>query len=224
MVAEDFQDGNKKEMKLSDRAEEILETLWLETVERGHRPDLAVLRDDAAFDQLQNSGFVSPEEDHLLTEKGRNEGRLCVRRHRLAERLLVDVLNVKAELVHQTGCKLEHALHKGLEDNICTLLGHPAICPHGRPIPRGRCCLDKKTRPQSLVVPMSQLRQGQSGRIAYLHTHNRSKLRKIMAMGALPGLTVKLVQRFPSFVFQIGQSQFAIDRDLADQIYLWLAR
>ena len=73
-----------------------------------------------------------------------------------------------------------------------------------------------------LVMPLSELKTGQSGKIAYIHTQDRQMLQKIMAMGALPGASVTLLQRFPSYVFQLGQSQFAIDKNIADQIQLWI--
>jgi DtxR family Mn-dependent transcriptional regulator len=210
-------------MELIDRAEEILETLWVEIVEHKKAPDIMLLKDDTAFKKLLEEEYLSLEGKQLLTTKGVNEGRLCVRRHRLAERLLVDVLHIKAGLVHETGCKLEHILHKGLEDNICILLGHPKSCPHGRPIPQGKCCKSRKRKLESLVMPLSELRKGQRGQIAYIHTTDRKMLKKIMAMGALPGLSITLNQRFPSYVFQIGESRFAVDKNVADQIQVWLS-
>jgi DtxR family transcriptional regulator, Mn-dependent transcriptional regulator len=209
-------------MELTDSAEEILESLWTEIVENKKTPDIAVFKDNAAFKELLSKNFISLEEKKLLTSKGMDEARLCVRRHRLAERLLVDVLRVKGGLVHEAGCKLEHVLHKGLEDNICVLLGHPKTCPHGQPIPEGKCCLKRDDKAESLVKPLSALKKGQGGRIAYLHTNDRDILRKIMAMGALPGLVITLIQGFPSYVFQIGESQFAIDKNIADQIQVWV--
>jgi DtxR family Mn-dependent transcriptional regulator len=186
-------------------------------------PDVSVLKDNPEFETLLAEGYVSFEEQKLLTRKGLKEGRGCVRRHRLAERLMADVLNVKAKLVDEAGCKLEHILHKGLEDNICILLGHPTTCPHGRAIPSGQCCKDRKRRARSLVMPLSEMEAGQSGKIAYIHTQDREMLRKVMAMGALPGLSVRLEQRFPSYVFQMGESRFAVDKDVAEQIRVWVA-
>jgi len=211
-------------MVLTDRAEEILETLWVEIEESGRMPDLAVLRNDTAFRELQEHGYVSVHGDARLTEKGREEGRLCVRRHRLAERLFADVLNVKSALVHEAGCKLEHILHKGLEDNICILLGHPQTCPHGKPIPGGPCCRDGKRKFESVVMPLSEMKKGQKGRIAYIQTNDREMLKRIMAMGALPGSAVTLLLHFPAPVFQIGESQFAIDKDMADRIRVWVTK
>ena len=72
-------------MMLTDRAEEILETLWVETVENQRMPDLSVLRNDTAFRELVEQGYLSLQAEAHLTPKGLDEGRLCVRRHRLAE-------------------------------------------------------------------------------------------------------------------------------------------
>ncbi len=121
------------------------------------------------------------------------------------------------------GCKLEHILHKGLEDNICILLGHPETCPHGKPIPSGPCCRSRRRKFESVVMPLSEMKKGQRGKIAYIRTNDRETLRKIMAMGALPGSAVTLLLHFPSPVFQIGQSQFAIDKDMAEKIRVWVS-
>jgi len=209
-------------MPLTDKAEEILEMLWTETIERNNVPDLTILKDDDAFNYLLDKDYISFDKEKLLTSKGLNEGKLCVRRHRLAERLLVDVLHIKGGQVHEASCKLEHILHKGLEDNICILLGHPKTCPHGRNVPPGPCCGNKKMKPKSLVTSLAELKKGQQAKIAYIHTHDEEMLKKIMAMGALPGLEIKLLQRFPSYVFQIGQSQFAVDKNIASQIQVWV--
>jgi len=210
-------------MMLTERAEEILETLWVETVENQRMPDLSVLRNDTAFRELVEQGYLSVGPETRLTSKGLDAGRLCVRRHRLAERLFADVLNVKSALVHEAGCKLEHILHKGLEDNICILLGHPETCPHGKPIPSGACCKSRRRKFESVVMPLSEMKKGQKGKIAYIRTNDRETLRKIMAMGALPGSAVTLLLHFPSPVFQIGESQFAIDRDMAEKIRVWVS-
>jgi DtxR family Mn-dependent transcriptional regulator len=208
-------------MELSEKAEEILERMWVEINEKKNIPDLVLLKDDEGCKELIDHGCISLNSEKVLTARGGEEGKQCVRRHRLAERLLVDVLQIKAGAVHEPGCKLEHILHKGLEDNICTLLGHPKTCPHGRLIPAGKCCREQKRKSESLVLPLSQLRKGDKGKIAYIHTHDKPLLRKVMAMGALPGMSIKLIQKFPSYVFQIGESQFAVDKSIADQINVW---
>ncbi len=57
-------------------------------------------------------------------------------------------------------------------------------------------------------------------KVAYINTNDNKKLQKLMAMGVLPGMPIALIQKFPSYVFQIGQSQFAVDKELAESIFV----
>lgn len=209
-------------MTLTDRAEEILESLWIEIVEhKKERCDASILKDDEAIAELVDSGYIKIENNKVtLTHKGEEEAKNCVRRHRLAERLMVDVLDIKKKLVHETGCKFEHLLHKGIDENICTLLGHPKTCPHGSPIPEGRCCRDVKILPKKLIMPLTELDINKKAKVSYLQTHDNSALQKIMAIGILPHTDIMLIQKFPSYVLKISKSQFAVDKELASQIYV----
>ncbi len=210
---------------LSERAEEILETLWVKLEEERSSQDIGTLRDDFAVKELVELGYITLSGDIIhLTQSGHKESESCIRRHRLAERLLVDVLDIKKGLINEVSCRFEHLLHKGLEENICTLLGHPRTCPHGKPIPEGRCCQDLKKKPWKIIIPLSDLSKGQKGKIAYIHTKDHHILRKLMAMGTLPGSIITLIQRFPSYVFHIGQSQFTIDKHMASHIYIRLVK
>jgi len=207
---------------LRNRGEEILEALWGEIVEKkNHACDISVLKDDEAIKQLTSLDYVEVKNNQVrLTNKGREEAKNCVRRHRLAERLFVDVLDIKDKLVHEASCKFEHLLHKGLDENVCILLGHPKTCPHGRPIPEGECCKDAKRIPKKLIMRLSELELDRKATISHLETQDKVMLQKIIAIGALPGTDIKLIQKFPSYVFQIGKSQFAIDKELASCIYV----
>ncbi len=71
-------------------------------------------------------------------------------------------------------------------------------------------------------VAMTKLDVNQKGKVAHINTHDHKKLQKIMAMGVLPGMVITLIQKFPSYVFQVGQSQFAVDKELASCIYVKL--
>jgi len=210
--------------KLTDREEEILEFLWIEIKENKKTPNIRVLKDEPALKGLIEKKLLDLDKEGLLTEEGLEEAKLCVRRHRLAERLLADILDVKDPFIHQASCKFEHALHYGLEDNICTLLGHPKTCPHGKSIPEGDCCkkFEKVTSP--LIVPLKELPCGQIGKVSYINTQDREVLKKLIAMGIQPGSKIKLLHRFPSFVFEMGTSCFAIDKELAENIYVLLLK
>ncbi len=212
-------------MELEEKAEELLETLWMLT-EEGNEDYLALgdLRGmKRPIEQLLKAGYISVSDDRArLTGLGRPEATNVVRRHRLAERLLTDVLGTRDILIHEKACKFEHLLDRGLDESICNLLGHPKVCPHGKPIPPGRCCQQEQTQAQKIVSPLSQLAQGQKGKVAYIYAPESSKLQKLMAMGILPEAPISLIQSFPSYVFQAGQTQFAVDKEIADAIYVRL--
>jgi DtxR family Mn-dependent transcriptional regulator len=101
-------------------------------------------------------------------------------------------------------------------------LGHPRVCPHGSPIPKGKCCFKGLDKASRIVVALSQLEQDQAGRIAYIHTKGRGRLQKLMAMGITPGMQLHVIQKFPSHVFQIGQTQIAVDEEIANEIFVLL--
>ena len=213
-------------MELEEKAEEVLETLWINTEEEKKDSlslDELETTEKGALDQLFRAGYISVSDDRvMLTDKGRPFARNVVRRHRLAERLLADVLGTRDKLMDEKACKFEHLLDRGLDESICSLLGHPKVCPHGKPIPPGRCCQQEQTKAQKLVSPLSQLTPGQKGKVAYIYAPESSKLQKLIAMGIYPGAPISLIQSFPSYVFQSGQTQFAVDKEIADAIYIRL--
>jgi len=206
--------------KLSDGAEEILESLWVEVVEKKSKPSLRMLKDEPYFGELVEGGYIDPNKETLLTEKGLAESEKCVRRHRLSERLVKDLLDIKEDFIHETSCKFEHGLHHGLEDKICTLLGHPKTCPHGKLIPPGKCCKISKKISKQLIVPLKELSPQDRAKISYINTRDRDVLKKLIAMGILPGNIIRLLHRFPSFIFEMNNSNYAVDKDLAEYIYV----
>lgn len=220
-----MKEERKGGVKISDRAEEILETLWVHTEEKKQESmDVGLAKDDAAIDELWKSGYIKLTGGKIiLTERGKGEGKQIVRRHRLAERLFTDVLDIKKKLVHPVSCQFEHLLHEGIDENICSLLGHPTTCPHGRPIPPGECCRKFQEKIAKVISSLDNLKAHQKGRVAYIHTQDHAKLQKLMAMGILPGVTVTLLQTFPSYVLQLKHSQFAIDKELAGSIFVRIA-
>ena len=212
---------------LSERAEDILEALWIQLEEQGKKQlDLGASRDEPAIEELIRLGFIRKDLDHMhLLEKGKTHAMACVRRHRLAERLLVDVFDVKKKIIDEVSCKFEHLLHKGLEDNVCTILGHPKVCPHGKPIPAGKCCIEKKDKKAlKFIAPLADLQVKDRGHISYLQAKDRNQMQKLINIGVMPGISIVLLQKFPSYVFQIGQSQFAVDKELASSIFVRLSK
>jgi len=214
-------------LTLTEKAEELLERLWMEKIERGFEAvslrTLGASPQDAEVQELLGAGMVENKEEKrlALTPAGLERGEAVVRHHRLAERLLADVFDMPEGAGDKAACGFEHIIKRDLEERICTLLGHPRFCPHNLPIPPGRCCKDKPEA-SMIVAPLSDLEDADKGIIAYLQTKDKARLERLLALGALPGQPITLIQRSPSFVFRIGETTAAIDADLANYIYVRL--
>jgi DtxR family Mn-dependent transcriptional regulator len=212
-------------MKLSEKAEEILEALWIATVEKGdNAAPFEVLKtsaDDVGLAELIRLSYVEVKGERVyLRQEGRHEAMMTVRRHRLAERLMMDILDIKGRAGDEKACEFEHLLHQGVDTKICTLLNHPETCPHGRPIPPGECCEEARRSGEVGVVAMTELKSGESGEIAYFSTNDTKKMQKLMSMGVLPGSELLLTRAYPSYIFKVGHSEFAVDEELAREIFI----
>jgi len=76
---------------------------------------------------------------------------------------------------------------------------------------------------KNLIIALSKLEPHKKARVSHIKTEDKAMLQRIIAIGALPGIEIVLIQKFPSFVFQIGKSQFAVDKELASCIYVQMA-
>lgn len=90
--------------------------------------------------------------------------------------------------------------------------GWGAGCPEGRPVPDEGGCADCDS------VRLSELRPGESAIVSCLEDPGSRPTAKLLAIGALPGARVLLLQRYPAFVFRMGRSEFALDAELAGRI------
>lgn len=130
---------------LHDATEEYLEAI-LEIEEEGIPPLRARIVERLGFsatavseqvNRLVDQGYAELRDDRTvaLTDPGRELAVSVVRRHRLAERLLVDVIGLEWEKAHKEADRWEHAISAEVEAKLVELLGDPATCPHGNPIP-----------------------------------------------------------------------------------------
>jgi DtxR family Mn-dependent transcriptional regulator len=148
-----------------DTTEEYLEAI-LEIEEEGTVPIRARLVErlglsapavSETVNRLVDHGYAELLDDRSLrlTDKGRQVATSIVRRHRLAERLLVDVIGLEWEKVHKEADRWEHAISADVEEKLVLLLGDPATCPHGNPIPGSGHAVEG---PAS--VPLTQIQPG----------------------------------------------------------------
>ncbi|HLS50077.1 MAG TPA: metal-dependent transcriptional regulator [Actinomycetaceae bacterium] len=87
--------------------------------------------------RMERDGLVTLGDDRqlTLTELGREKATTVMRRHRLAERLLVDVIGLPWQFVHEEACRWEHVMSEQVEERLVTLLDQPVADPYGNPIP-----------------------------------------------------------------------------------------
>jgi len=211
--------------KLSEKAEEILEKLWMETEEEGNlftdMEKIPLTPHEPVFQELTDWALIEVKEGQVaLRPEGKEEGRKIVRRFRLAERLMMDVFNIRGEAARVKAGQFEHLLNEGVDIKVCTLLNHPSTCPHGKPIPPGECCIEAQRSGNLGIVPLTELKPNEEGEIAYIQTEDNKKMQKLMAMGVLPGNRILLKQTFPSYIFSVGYSEFAIDTNMAREIFV----
>ncbi|MDO8282392.1 MAG: metal-dependent transcriptional regulator [Thermodesulfovibrionia bacterium] len=210
---------------ISKLADEILELMWA-LRERGIRSCSKVIEDIAdnsapdVIGKMENAGLVTISGDNIqFTEKGESRSRDLTRRHRLAERLFHDVLDVSMQETEDTACEIEHFLSPSVTESVCSFLGHPPTCPHGKPIPRGDCCSRYKTvRP--LVMQLKELDVGTNARIVFIVPKEEARIDRLTSMGVVPGSIIKLKQKRPSFILKIDETSLAIDPVIAEEIYV----
>jgi DtxR family Mn-dependent transcriptional regulator len=213
-----------------DPLDEILESVWMLT-EAGETRTASRILDNSHtgsvemrhIDKLVEHGFLVNTADDMyeFTEKGSSRASDIIRRHRLAERLLVDVLNIRENAaIESDACMFEHFLSPEVTDHICTLLGHPEKCPHGYPIPRGKCCERAQRQVETAVVPLSDLAAGESGRVVYIETADHQRLDRLTSLGLFPGRVVKVHQKEPLLVLILGETQLALEKKLVDDVHV----
>jgi DtxR family Mn-dependent transcriptional regulator len=136
-------------VSISESIEEYLETLWV-SEERGEKlahvtwvaNHLGISAPSAVemLRKLEKKGFIiyKARQGIELTDKGKEIGKRIIRAHRLIEVLMKETL--KTDIREETVCGMEHHMDEEFMDALCTLLNHPRKCPHGDPIPKGKCC------------------------------------------------------------------------------------
>ena len=207
--------------------DEHLETLWhlLENDESdidNFRRHTEGTFNEGILEALKTGGYIILDGDKIqLTEQGYASAEQIIRRHRLAERLLTDVLAMKLGDIEKGACEFEHILAPELVESICTLLGHPRECPHGGRIPEGDCCIQARKTLSSAVVSLSEVVIGEEIKVAYINTRSNSRMHKLSHFGIIPGALVLIHQRYPSFVIKCGNSQIALEEEIAKEIYVW---
>jgi len=135
--------------------------------------------------RLEEDGYVERADDKSLTftERGRGEAQAIVRRHRLIERFLTDVLGIPWDEVHEEAERLEHAMSPVLEERMLAAIGDAKTCPHGHPIVEG-------AREEGVLL--ADVEPGADVRILRFENEAEEILHYLKETGLNPGLEGKL--------------------------------
>lgn len=135
----------KTEEPLSATVEEYLETIYNMSMEDevvigarlAEKFRVAPPSVTEMLKRLVRDGYIEMDQKRqvTLTEAGNQAAEAVLRRHRLTERFLVDMLGMQWHQVHEEACRLEHFISGAVEARVITTLNHPTTCPHGNPIP-----------------------------------------------------------------------------------------
>jgi DtxR family Mn-dependent transcriptional regulator len=207
-----------------EKEDELLEIIWT-LREEGNLTWDAIVQScaiegcESILRDLAKNGWISVQDQSVeLLSKGEQRARELVRRHRLSLRMFYDLFALDG--AEAEACKFEHILSPEVTDSVCTLLGHPPNSPDGKPIPRGKCCAMFRQEMKPLVAPLADLMPGDHAKIVFITPESHSRLDRLSAMGVVPGSTVKLHQKRPSYVIQIGETMVAVDKEITKEIFV----
>jgi DtxR family transcriptional regulator, Mn-dependent transcriptional regulator len=178
------------------------------------------------LERLIDDGYVSRQGRRLdLTESGRALAEKVVRKHRLAERLLVDVIGLEWHKVHREAGRWEHVISDDVEARLVELLGDPATCPHGNPIPgSGSAAAAVSTRPLAEVDSGERIRLV---RISEEVELNLGSLTLLGEGGFIPGVVAVVGGRDGEDNLEVqvegGDETLRLSPDLTDRLFVGTA-
>jgi DtxR family Mn-dependent transcriptional regulator len=213
---------------MHDTTEEYLEQI-LELEEEGTVPMRARIAErlglsaaavSETVNRLVDNGYAELRDDRSikLTEQGRDLATTVVRRHRLAERLLLDVIGLEWEKVHREADRWEHVISDDVEAKLIELLGDPATCPHGNPIPGAG-----HAPPEQPVVPLADAPEGPTrvARISEKLEISDEHLQFVAQARLIPGASVTVMERTPQGVHvRTGVGDHTVPPVIAQQLFV----
>ena len=169
---------------------------------------------------LEEKGLVArePYKGVKLTEEGRKVALSVFRRHRLAERLLTDMLHLDWIESHEEACMLEHAVSDRLASAMEKVLGNPTTCPHGNPIPN-----EKGVVAPSKTQVLSEVESGQKVTVHHIPGEDTELLRYLTNLGMFPGVKIQVEEKAPfkgPILVKVGSNSYPLSLDVASGIHV----
>ena len=161
--------------------------------------------------RLERDGYITRAGDKTIdfTGSGREHAEGIVRRHRLIERFLTDVLGIPWDEVHEEAERLEHAMSPVLEERMLAAIGDAKTCPHGHPITPG-------TRIEG--VPLADVEPGASVTVLRFENEAEDLLHELRAAGLEPGLEGRLAEKGDEVVVDAGGRRVAVTPSVAETV------
>lgn len=219
---------NSKQIAVTNQAEEYLEAIYRLENKTGFARTMELSRElgvvpgsiTNTVENLERKKLVvhEPYKGVKLTPNGRRIASSILRRHRLAERLLTDLLQIDWSEVHEPACKLEHALTPEIIKPLEKALGHPKKCPHGNPIPTGCGRIEEEK-----TVALAELDPQISGIVIKIIEEKPKILKKLTKLKLVPGTKLKVIKNSKNtgqLKINVAEENCIIDRDLASIIYV----
>ncbi|WP_426242275.1 metal-dependent transcriptional regulator [Nocardioides sp. LHG3406-4] len=179
--------------------------------------------------RMERDGLVTVEGDrHLqLTDEGLRLATRVMRKHRLAERLLTDVIGLDWELVHAEACRWEHVMSETVERRLIELLDHPTSSPYGNPIP-GLSELGESGLGEEFMEGVQPLATAAGGAESRVHIRRISEemqkdevlMSALRRVGALPDKTVTVIATAGGVLVGSGGETAEVDLEAADHIFV----
>ncbi|MGI8679668.1 MAG: metal-dependent transcriptional regulator [Jatrophihabitans sp.] len=182
--------------------------------------------------RMERDGLLHVAGDrHLqLTDLGLREATSVMRKHRLAERLLVDVIGLDWEDVHIEACRWEHVMSDAVERRIVALLDNPLVCPHGNPIPGldqlglPFATTERQAKLLSLTDAATAPCQVEVDRISELLQPDAVLMHRLTDAGMRPGHTVHIAPAGTSVdVWAEGRAPQTFERQITDHVFVLVA-
>jgi DtxR family Mn-dependent transcriptional regulator len=175
----------------------------------------------ATLRRLESAELVTrPEGGVALTGQGQREAIEVVRRHRLAERFLVDALQLPWESVHEEACLLEHAMSPRVLEALEIFLDNPSVCPHGHPIPSVEGIL-----PVPAGSPLADLEAGSEGFVVRVSEDDEKVVAYLGSIGLVPGTRVRVLEVAPfegPMLVVVPGGEHAVSREVAKSVFVEL--
>ena len=169
--------------------------------------------------RLRADGYIEVRgRDISLTAKGRTRAVSVVRKHRLAERLLTDVIGLPWHKTHMEACRWEHVISDEVEERLVAVLGNPATCPHGNPIPGAG-------GPHRDLVALADSEPGDRVRLERVTEQVEVDLPALVYLddnGFIPGAKaeVRAVAPDGTVVLDLDEGSIALGPTLASQLFV----